>query len=689
MGNLTGFLTDFNAEHTNWTVVKMSNPARDWTPANIHTLPSASQKIADDEVDLSEFIGLFLRRKWLILSAMLLSIILGFLYIKQATRLFPAEAKLILESQDQNATGLESLAVGISDEDSEMNSQIEVIKSRRLIGQVVDSLKLYEDPEFVPSLDGPSLRIQVITWIKAAIGQDVETVEKTPSMLRQKAIDELTKNLNAVVLPNTYVFRISLESQSPDKSVEIVNTLAQIFVEDQIVTKQESTADAAKWLKNKVSDLEKILGNAEAEAAKFRSETERAVTKEDLAQSNLNLKNARGRLESFTSNLESVTGSRIPTTDRDLSRMNALLRDINELEAIVEKQTNDSLVILQMDREAEAAKNIYEYFAGRLNEIEVQQELQKSDVRILSAAVPRLEPTKPKKALTLAIFGILGLLLGVGYVVISKFMDRSFNDPADLQRAFGIPVIGAVARAPVTSRKALLNYVLKRPSSAIMESVRDMRTSIFSSDGNELDASGDGGKVVVFTSSIPAEGKTTSSVLLAINSAALEKKVLLVECDLRRSTFKTYFGPRTELGLLDALNKDESWSNAIWENKKMNIDVIFGGISKGRNAADIFASSDFSKFIERVKDRYDLIVLDAPPVLPVPDARLIAKLSNKIIYVVSSGATPSSTVAAGLRLFETMNLKIDGFALTQIKKNKNYGYGTYGRYGYGSEYYKN
>ncbi len=667
----------------------MSNSAQEWTQANVHALPTSYQKADDAEVDLSELLQIILRRKWLIIASVLLATLLGFLFVQQATRLYSAEAKLILESESQNATGLDSFASSISDEDAEMNSQIEVIKSRRLIGKVVDQLALYDDPEFVLGIGDPSFRTKATDWVKSSIGMEVARPEMSLPMRKQVAVDSLTARVNARVLPKTYVFLISLETQDAAKSVEIVNALSDAFVNDQVISKQESTDGAIVWLGDKVEVLGKELGQAEAKAASFRSQTERAVTEEDLAQSNLNLKNARGRLDSFTSNLQSITGSSVPTTDRDVTRMNQLMRDISELEAIANKQTEDLLIIRQLDREAIAAGKIYEHFAQRLNEVEVQKGLQESDVRVLSAAVPRTTPTKPKKSLTIAIFSILGLLAGLGYVIMSKFMDRSFHDPAELQRAFGLPVIGTVARAPMTSRRALLNYVVKRPSSAIMESIRDLRTSILSSQPGDNNTSEREGKVVVFTSSIPAEGKTTSSVLLAINSGALEKRVLLVECDLRRSTFKTYFGSETELGLLDALKKDDSWSNAIWRNEKMNIDVIYGGVSKGRNAADIFASSEFSTFIDRVKSRYDLIVLDAPPVLPVPDARLIAKLSDKIVYVVSSGSTPSSTIAAGLRMFETMNLKIDGFALTQIKKNKNYGYGGYGRYGYGSEYYKN
>ena len=683
----------------------MSNTARDWTPANVRALPSASQKIDDDELDLSEFIELFFNRKWWILAAILLAAFLGFLYVQQQPSLYPAQAKLILDAEESNVAGLDSFVPGISDDDTEMNSQIEVIKSRRLIGQVVDKLNLDEDPEYVSNLRPPSIKSRAVKWVKSTIG--VEAEDPTPEMLREKAIDQLTENINASVVPNTYVFKISLESESPKKSVDIVNTLGDFFIADQITAKQESTEVAAAWLREKVAGLGRTLGEAEAKAANFRSQTERAVTEQDLAQSNLNLKNARGRLESFISNLEAATGSRVPATDSDLTRVNTLIRDVNELEAITEKQTDDLLIIRQLDREAVAAGTIYQHFAQRLNEIEVQTGLQESDVRTLSAAVLRQEPTKPRKVFTIALFAAFGLILSLAYILFRKFMDRSFNDPAELQSAYDIPVIGTIPRSPefpaqgiskksreAKKRQALLRYVLKFPGSRMMEAIRDLRTSLLSSErkkkqsGPPVGAASATGTVVVFTSSIPAEGKTTSSILLAMNLADLDKKVLLVECDLRRSTFETYFGPQTKLGLIDAIQADKDWKKAVWSdratptNKKvirpvMKMDVIFGGVSKTKNAADIFASDQFEVFIERAKAEYDLVILDAPPVLPVPDARLIAKLSDKVVYVIKAGQTPSSTVSAGLRLFETMNLRLDGLVLTQMKKDKRYGYEYY------------
>lgn len=180
------------------------------------------------------------------------------------------------------------------------------------------------------------------------------------------------------------------------------------------------------------------------------------------------------------------------------------------------------------------------------------------------------------------------------------------------------------------------------------------------------------------TSSLPGEGKTTTSVLLAVNTVALGKKVLLIECDLRRSMFQSYFGRQSKSGLVDMLGSEGDLHDHIWHEEKTGIDVIFGGHSRSKNAGDIFASAEFAQLIEETRDHYDMIILDCPPVLPVPDARLIAKISDYVLYAVRSGVTPASTIAAGLRQFETIGVKVDALNLTQMNKSEAY----YGNYGY-------
>ncbi len=661
----------------------MNTVSSDWTPAVSQVVAPATDK-AEATIDLREIFSLLWYRKWTIALIAFLMTMAGLFYVLNTTKLYEARGTLILQEDQQSPTGLDALVGGISNEDSELNSQIEVIRSRNIVGQVVDQLSLDQDPEFVRELREQS-------WLQKQFGAAKRAVSSVMSVKneagnasvgkqthRELAIDGLISELGVSVIRNTKVFLLKLETTSPQKSALIVNTVAQTFIADQVAGRLESTKEAAEWLEGKVGELAQKLATAEAEAAAYRSQTERNVTEADVAASNNALKSARGRLSSFEGNLLETTGSVVPRTDRDLDRYTLLKEDIAQLETILAKQTDDLLTLRQLDREALAAGTIYEHFATRLNEIQVQRGLQESDVRVLSPAIPRYDPTHPRTVMTVFFAGLLGLMLGIAYVIIRRLMDHSFKDASDLQSRFGIPVIGAIPKAPSKGRRDLLNYATKRSNSPLMESIRDLRTSILISS---TDTSGDGqaqGGVLALTSSLPGEGKTTTSVLLAVNTAALGKKVLLIECDLRRSMFQSYFGRKSQGGLIDLLGNEEALQEHVWHEEKSGIDVVFGGISRAKNAGDIFAAPEFARLVDETRNHYDLVILDCPPVLPVPDARLIANHADYILYAVRSGVTPSSVISAGLRQFEMIGKKVDSLALTQMSRREAY----YGNYGY-------
>ena len=147
----------------------MNDHTSGWQSAKIHDQRLASPSISEDEVDLGELFDLFWRRKFFLIVVMLLSMILGTVYVSSLPNLYEAEATLILEEQQENASGLEALAPGLSDEDAEMNSQIQVLKSRKLIGKVVDKLELAKDPEYVSSLREPSFINRSVKWVKSQI----------------------------------------------------------------------------------------------------------------------------------------------------------------------------------------------------------------------------------------------------------------------------------------------------------------------------------------------------------------------------------------------------------------------------------------------------------------------------------------------------------------------------------------
>jgi len=236
--------------------------------------------------------------------------------------------------------------------------------------------------------------------------------------------------------------------------------------------------------------------------------------------------------------------------------------------------------------------------------------------------------------------------------------------------------------APVSRRRAVLRYLVEKPTSSFAEAVRNLRTSILLANVDRPP------QVIMLTSALPGEGKTTVCVALAQISEALGKRVLLIECDIRRRTFRNYFDMPENGGLLSVLSGARGFEDVVHYDEASGLYVLPGEESSV-NAADIFASHRFAEFVEEMRRHFDFIFIDTPPVLAVPDARVIAKNSDAVIFCVRWNRTPRETVVEGLRFFAQINVRIAGLVLSQVNMNKmaRYGYSGYGYYRASARYY--
>lgn len=178
------------------------------------------------------------------------------------------------------------------------------------------------------------------------------------------------------------------------------------------------------------------------------------------------------------------------------------------------------------------------------------------------------------------------------------------------------------------------------------------------------------------TSSLPGEGKTTLALALAQSFAGLETNVLLIEGDIRRRILGTYVRARARHGLVSVLEGQATLEEAVWRDRTLGVDLLLGQKSAG-SAADLFSSECFAELVAQARRRYDAVVIDTPPVLPVPDARVIAPQADALLFVVRWDATSALQVGEALKLLDEAGPRIRGLALNRIdlRGMRRYGYG--------------
>ena len=369
--------------------------------------------------------------------------------------------------------------------------------------------------------------------------------------------------------------------------------------------------------------------------------------------------------------------------EREQKQLSALEASEFLLAKQIERQSLELVVLQQLERETEGARLLYESFFTRLLEMNVQLGLETADGRLLSAAI-QTDPSSQKKSRLLFLGGASGLVMGASLLIFWELRFSGFRSVNELRENSGYSVLAGVPLIPLLNRKTAISYLQTKPNSMVSEAVRNLRTSILLSNPNQVK------QVIMLTSSVPKEGKTLLSFALAQNIAGLGKRILLIEADVRRRVHSIEFDRSNSVSLLDLLAGDKNLNEVSFYVEELGFDILTSSRSD-KNAADIFASQRFSKLLTELREHYDYIIIDTPPVLAVPDARLIGSLSDANIYIVKWNKSTREQVNQGLEMLSSIGVDTIGLVLNQIdtRNTKTYGYtGSYGYGAYGSEYYE-
>lgn len=688
-----------------------------------------NEQYQDDEIDLFALIGTLWRGKlWIVLTTFLAIFIGGYYAFEVATPLYPAKSVVALVTKQQQVVDIESVLSGAGGGSEELNTEVEVLRSRKLITTLVETLNLVGDQEFNAAIRAPK-SFDPVAYLKTTIKELLKLPEvieeKSETQIFNAVVDNVISVISVLNIRQSLVFTINVTTEGPEKSALIANTLAALYIQNSLNEKFAATEKASLWLSEKAAELKLELESSEIQLKSFSDGTQ-LISAEALGVLSIQLKGMRDHisdldnkrsglqtaLESYEIALQAddagvivklASDARLTRTAKqlkagsisrsvfdaqarvvlikirlDLTRLSqqygALLASEKTLKSKIDLQSNDLIQLQQLQREIQANTLLYESFLSRLKETAVQQGLQKPDSRLLSAAVPRLAAS-PKKGMIMVLSAMLGIMLGAGLILLRELRNNTFRTADDLEAYTGYGVLGSIPKAKAHKRKDILTYAREKPTSVFVEAIRNLRTSVLLSDVDNPP------QVIMFTSSVPREGKTTQSLILAQNMAGLGKKVLVIEGDVRKRVFPEYFNIKGHLGFMEIMSGDATLEEAVFKPDDMGIDILIGNKSNV-NAADIFASVKFADLIKMLRKHYDYIIIDTAPVLAVPDARVIGQHVDAILYSVLWNSTTKTQVKQGLAMFASVGLRVNGLVLSRVdsKEMKRYGYA--GQYGY-------
>jgi len=555
-------------------------------------------------------------------------------------------------------------------------------------------------------------KMAVISWFSSS---DENALRDIPKPNEREILDTtINAALASISVSNerdTYVYDLTAVTPYPELSAMLATAWADSYVQNQRDVKFEETQKTTEWLSDKVSELKGNFETSEAKFSAFNAGTE-LINSEVLESLNQQLKVTRNRLQSeqeleqqvvlklaaleqglsqqdlqtfarlvkdarLSALLEArdltdpetwaVIESRAKVIERQLrtekirteQKQVALISGIAEMEQRVSSQSEDLISLEQLAREVEASRVIYEFFLSQLKEVSVQVGMLKADSRVLSPAVAPISPSSPRAKLILALGLLLGAFIGAGFVLLAEFLNNKFRTVEELQDGTGYLVMGKIPQISGSNRRERLDFIVENPLSRAAEAMRNLRTSVLLSNVDKVP------EIVMVTSSAAGEGKTTVSLALAASVAALEKKVLLVECDIRRRTFLEYFGTHDEPGLVSVLSGNSVFEECLYKDKTLGCDVLFSD-KPTINSVDLFSSYKFKEFLQEMRTKYDMVILDTPPVLIVSDARVIAPLVDATLFVARWNKTTLKNVQDGLRSLEDIRAKATGLVLSQV-----------------------
>jgi len=481
------------------------------------------------------------------------------------------------------------------------------------------------------------------------------------------------------------IMRIEFPGEDPLAAARLVNAIGDAYIQQNVQRRAAEAEKSLQFLEEQLPELRKQVEAAEGELNRFRNRNQTI----DIA----------GEIGALLSQAVELEKSRL---EIELRRREAsgryepahpVMRALREQAGSVgtqQKRINDRIKalpqiqqeFLRLARDVEVNTQLYVSLLNNAQQLRVARAGTIANVSIVDRAVAPLKPTKPRRAMVVAVGLLGGLAAGFLLTQLLAALRGRVRDPRDLESVTGIQV---AATLPVSAEQSAVDrrrklgspYLLAqvRPTAPAIESLRTLRINL-----QLALADTEGGRTILFTSAIPAQGKSFISANLAYLIASAGQRVLLIDADIRRSSIGRYLPVDAARGLSQILREGGDPQPFVKAEVAPNLSVLPAdpGVD---NPGDLLTEARLKPVFDWAAERYDVIVVDAPPILPVSDAVVLGRFADVTAFVVRHKRSAQADVVDAVQQYQLTGADVTGFVFNCFQPSRiRYGYGA--RYGY-------
>lgn len=636
-------------------------------------------------------------------------------YSLLATPIYQANATLQYDKLGQvSLLDQMSDVMPFGNSNNQVDSEIEVIKSRMVLGKTVADLNLDTQtaPEgFISKLLGEVAPVQVdlfqlpenligqpftLTYLgdnNYSLNVDGQVLQgKVGEVLKQGEINLLISSFAAETgeefslvknarystiedLRNTLTITevgkgtgiISLAIKGADKveNVKILNSVIQNYVDQNTERKKEVTNNTLVFLDDYLPTIKKKLDNYENQLNAFRKKNESidlSLEAKAALDTALQVEEKLNELTFKEVEIQQLYTRNHPAYQSLLDKRQQLLREKEKISKNIQKLPNTQQEIVRLTRDVEAEQAIYTQLVAKQQELSVLNSGITADVRIIDSAESQPIAVAPKKSLIVVLATILGFIVGCAYVIAREFFNNKIKSTEDID-ALGVNVYATIPFS--TYEKKLIEagnknpLAIENPADTAVEAIRSLRTSVYFSVMNQ------GNNLVMVTSASPGVGKSFVTSNMAVVLANAGKKVLLIDTDLRKGRLHKAFGLSNKAGLSEYLSQQSLESPTIHSNVIENLDVICRG-KNVTHSSELLMGERFKQLLDKVKNQYDIVVIDTAPILAITDSAIIGKYVGTSLLIAFYGVNTVKDVDLSLKRFKQNDIEITGVILNGI-----------------------